>query len=910
MYVIKRNDKGVEEVSFNKIKNRHRNILQAEPKINIDPTLTAQLTIKYMHNMIKTSELDKITSEVAETMKIIKSIEYSDFAARLYHDNLNKESPKTFMGSINEIYKSKEMMYVNNINETLNLMKTIIGTIKSSDKDKLINIINTCGWFKFYKKELIDNINSFDNDVVITSVKNNIYNEYIEEMIQSIKEINNIDHVYYDFIVKNIEKIEEHIEKYANISLIKDKYDLFGLKTFENMYLKKNKGQLIDKTCYCYMRTAIHCFYPDINKVLNYFDKLNDHKVSHATPTYINSLLRYSQTISCIKTMADDNTKSIMHTAYNKALLSKYGYGISYATTNIRSSGSVIKSSGGLSNGLYPQLLIDQAIVSCFNQSGTRPGSISSDIDDYHGDIMTILDAKRPTSTLDKLKRMNLSINMHRLFYRRIIKDKKWSLFSPSVAKGLNKLHGKEFEELYKYYEKQGLFCKQVSARDLANLILLTRIETGEPYICNIDEANDKSNHINVGVCAGTNLCIEIMQYFNSSMYANCVLGAINYNDKHYFNNDYLNSIKWFNLVNRNDTHLIDDLTFARNVIKYDLIKESSSSITFALNNCIERNFYPVPEAELGAKRFRSLGIGGQGLANLFAKLRIPFTSRKARLINRYLSEVKYHGFITATCDEVEINGKDKYYYYEGSPFSKGILQYHMWNAKPEYYDEKTWDVQIKRIKTTGCYNSQGTANMPTATTSQIVGNVEGHEPYMSNIFIRGTKYGTFVVVNKYMIQHFKELGLWNENMLMLIEKDNGSVQNIKNIPQHIKDIYLTVYEMKQKDLMEMSRDRAYFVDQAESLNLYFSPDKDIEDIKERRLDLSNKIMAAMIYSYELKIKTGCYYTRTEIDEKTRFRINDIKDHSIEEKNIEIDIGKVKDPYEEEDEGCGIACKL
>jgi ribonucleoside-diphosphate reductase alpha chain len=900
MQVIKRNGQ-IEKVSFDKVLERHAKIVNEEPKINVDPVLTSQQTISYMKNNIKTSDLDVDAAFIAESKKL-SDPEYEKFAARLYHSNMYKSTPSSFTKSIELICRTHEKLYVDTIHNVISQVNELFNGMLQEDIDRLVNDINESKLLRYLKDDATRIVQAskvisevkfaalgdIEKDGIAADPSYNVYKNIVSELFKVIPSIQTIGVPYFNFIAEHANEINQFITDNASYSKMKDRYNLFALKTFEHMYLKKDiNGNLIDRIAYCYMRIAIFCFAPNMELVKEYFKLMLDKKISHATPMFVRACYVRAQTISCIKTMADDNIESIMHNVYNMSKLSASGYGISCSKTNIRSNGAIIKSSLGKSKGIYPQMLIDSKLLACWDQGGHRPGAICENVDDIHPDIQMILASKRPNAPIETLGKRNISINVHDMLYKRAKEDKNFTLFSPHKAVGLNKLHGKRFEAMYEKYEKMGYGEKTLKARDLINEITITRMESGEPYITNIDQVNMKSNHINIGVCSGSNLCNEVMQYYDSTMYANCILGCCNYNCDEYFNDIGY----WYDEKNKELT----PEEYVRQIIKWEDIAASSYWLTRALNNSLDRNYFPIPEAEKGAMLLRSLGIGGQGLANVYARLRLPFTSNNpySKLINKYFAEAKYYGFMEATCDAVSIEGQEPYHYFKGSPFSKGILQFHMWNVKPELFD---WTNLIERVKL-GTRNSQGTANMPTATTSQINNNVEAHEPFMSNIYRRVTKYGSYIILNNYMIQHLKEAGYWSPDMLTKIEAANGSIQGFTDIPQWIREIYKTVFEIKQMDLMRLSADRGPYVDQGESLNLYFTANPRCKTEEEKVVDVSNNITKCMFYSYELGLKTACYYTRVEVEK--RYRLETLASTNNDKKKQRSEC----------DEGCE-SCKL
>lgn len=873
-YVIKR-DGNHQEVHFDAILIRHKEIINDEPVlVDVNPVNTAKDIIQNIRPGISTSELDTMAAFDAESKKL-DVLGNHKFAGRLYLSNLYKNSPSTFSESTRLIFKHQERQYYKKIVEILDLLSMLKMALHKNDKTELINKISSCVLFKFYKSKLvwrINNIIAMETYPTIPIVF--LYKKLIGDIHILVDDMVNIDPIYYNWIMDNKDTLNNHVSIHGSYAKLKDQYAMFGIDTYDKIYFKHGKnGRLLDRIPYVLMRIAVHCHSPNMNKVIECFDLLNTRQINFATPMYIRACYVKAQTISCIKTIADDNIESIMKCVYNKSLLSKFGYGMSYIATPIRSAKSIIKSSGGESKGVHAQIMLDKYLTKCWDQGGSRAGAEVIDIDDYHADVPTLLVAKRKVSTLEPLDNLHLSLNLHQVFYDRMSKNEKWSFFSPDKAIGLNKVYGDDFTLLYKYYEDLGYSNAVKNARDVYNECVLTRINSGEPYIINIDQVNKKSNHINIGIVSGSNLCAEVMQVTLPDMYANCILGSINYNNPLYINWDAVNKYRvedWGTGMSD-----VDAMKIAREIINYTPIVDASSVLTFSLNNSLERNYYPVPEAERGARLLRSLGIGAHGFANLLAKLRLPFTTENpiTKYVNRFLAEAKYYGFIRATCDEVELNGKQSYHYFEGSPFSKGILQFHMWGVEPQLYSKEQWAAQIERVKR-GTYNSQGTANMPTATMSQINDNIEAHESFSSNIFKRITKHGSWTIINFDMIDHLKSLGLWNGDTIHEIERNNGSIQDIKMIPNYVKNIYKTIYEIKQKQVMLMAADRGAYVDQSESTNLHFKASNISAPIDDQIQEISDNIVRATIFSNEIGLKTSCYYTRLDIPDNYRYRVN------------------------------------
>ena len=632
-----------------------------------------------------------------------------------------------------------------------------------------------------------------------------------------------VNEEYYNFVMENKDVLNSMID-YKRDFL----YDVFGFKTLKNKYLLYNSEKILERPQHMHMRIAITVNFltKDLNEIANTYNLLSNHYYTHASPTIFNSGTKNKQLSSCfLMPVNDDSLNGIFKTISDFANISKYSGGVGISCSNIRCRNSPIDGTNGISNGIVPMIRVFNNTSLYIDQGGgKRKGSLALYLEPWHGDIFEFLELKKNTGANEERARdCFYGLWVPDLFMKRVKENGKWTLFCPNTIKEYGKqlydIYGEEFEEYYIKYEKLGIGIKQIDAMDLWKKIIISQIETGMPYMCYKDSVNKKSNQINVGVIRSSNLCTEIMEYSSPDQTAVCNLASIN-----------LSSI-------------VKD-----NEVDYKLLHSITKIVTKNLNSVIDINFYPVKESEKSNNENRPIGIGVQGLANLFIKLKLPFTSEKAREINKLIFETIYHASLEMSCEIAERDGK--YKNYTGSPIDNGLLQYDLWNVTPS--NLWNWDELKLKISTYGVRNSLLVALMPTATTSQMLGNYECIEPITSNIYVRRTSSGDFVNYNKYLAYDLIELGLWNKNIINKIISNKGSIKHIEEIPLHIKEIYKTVWEIKQKDLIDMAVDRAPFVCQSQSLNIHMLSPND------------SKISSMHFYSWEKGLKTGLYYLRTK----------------------------------------------
>jgi len=600
-------------------------------------------------------------------------------------------------------------------------------------------------------------------------------------------------------------------------------YDYFGFKTLERSYLLKLDGKVVERPQHMLMRVAVGIHFDDIDSVIETYNLLSERWFTHATPTLFNAGTPKAQLSSCfLLTMKDDSIEGIYDTLKQCAKISQSAGGIGLSVHDIRATGSYIKGTNGTSNGIIPMLKVFNDTARYVDQGGgKRKGAFAIYIEPWHADISDFLQLKKNHGKEEMRARdLFYALWIPDLFMKRVEAGEEWSLFCPNESPGLSDCYGAEFEALYEKYEREGKARKTIKAQELWFEILESQTETGTPYMLYKDHANRKSNQKNLGTIKSSNLCTEIIEYTSPDEVAVCNLASL--------------ALPKF-IINGKFDH--------------NKLKEVTKQITKNLNRIIDVNYYPVPEAEKSNMRHRPIGIGVQGLADTFIRLRMPFESEEAQRLNEDIHETIYFGAIEAS---MELAIKDgPYETWKGSPISEGIFQFDMWDVKPK---SNRWDWEEMRnlVKKNGVRNSLLVAPMPTASTSQILGNNECFEPYTSNIYTRRVLSGEFIVVNKHLLKDLVDLGLWNDKMKNKLIEANGSVQNIAEIPQNIKELYKTVWEISQKTIMDMSADRGAYICQSQSLNIH---------IKDPNF---GKLTSMHFYAWKKGLKTGMYYLRTK----------------------------------------------
>jgi ribonucleoside-diphosphate reductase alpha chain len=621
------------------------------------------------------------------------------------------------------------------------------------------------------------------------------------------------------------EIIDRHAEQ-LDSSIIYDRdynFDYFGFKTLEKSYLLRLDGQVAERPQHMYMRVAVGIHKEDIDAAIETYNLLSEGWFTHATPTLFNAGTPKPQMSSCfLLTMKEDSIEGIYDTLKQCAKISQSAGGIGLSIHSIRAKGSYIKGTNGTSNGIVPMLRVFNDTARYVDQGGgKRKGSFAIYLEPWHDDIFDFLELRKNHGKEDlRTRDLFLALWVSDLFMKRVESDAMWTLFCPNEAPGLPDCWGEKFEELYERYEREGRGRRVIRARDLWAKVIDAQIETGTPYILYKDAANSKSNQQNLGTIKSSNLCTEIIEYTAPDEIAVCNLASI----------------------------ALPKFVTEQKEFDHQRLFEVTYVATKNLNKIIDFNYYPVAEARYSNLRHRPIGLGVQGLADTFVKLRMPYDSDEAKRLNREVFETIYYAALTASKDLARENGA--YESFPGSPISKGVFQFDMWNVKPS--DRWEWDVLRDEIMKYGVRNSLLLAPMPTASTAQILGNNECFEPFTSNMYVRGVLSGTFPVVNKYLLHDLVSCGLWNDTMKNKIMAANGSVQSIPEIPDNLKAIYKTVWEIKQKDLIDMAADRGAFIDQSQSLNIF--------------IDQPNhaKMSSMHFYGWKKGLKTGMYYLRTK----------------------------------------------
>jgi len=827
-YVTKRSGKK-EVISFDKILNRIKKLGKNELEVNYT-SLTVKI-IDRLYPNIPTSMIDELTAQQCASLAT-KHPDYGILASRVLISNHQKNTDQNFFKITRQLFQFKD---VNDKPSPL-ISKKYFNVVKQNK-----TIIQ--GWF------------DYDRDFLL---------------------------------------------------------DYFGFKTLERAYLMRINKKIVERPQHMWMRVSVGIHGNDLKRVKETYDFLSQKYFTHATPTLFNAGTPRSQLSSCyLISMEDDSIAGIYSTLTDCALISKWAGGIGLHIHNVRSAGSHIRGTNGTSNGIVPMLRVFNGTARyCDQGGGKRKGSFAIYMEPWHGDIEDFLDMKKNHGDEEMRARdLFYALWIPDLFMKRVLENKKWTLMCPDKCPGLSDVYGDNFVKLYEKYEKEGRGNKVVDARKIWLKILDSQIETGTPYMLYKDHCNHKSNQKNLGTIKSSNLCCEIVEYSSPKETAVCNLASIGLSKfidppkpsyykydnikvysktnckwckktKELFDNngfeyeeinlDYDDKRKdFYNSVNNNENldnehkiisvpqiYLNDKRIGGYNEIvdilkptfNYELLHKITKIVTYNLNKVIDINFYPTPKTKLSNKRNRPIGIGVQGLADTFALMDLPFNSAESKQINKNIFETIYHAALESS---MEISIEDgSYDSFEGSPASKGILQFDMWDVKPS--DRYNWKSLKQKIKKYGLRNSLLVAPMPTASTSQILGNNECFEPFTSNIYVRRTLAGEFVMINKYLIRELIEINKWNDDVKNAIIKNNGSIQNIEQLSNKLKDKYKTVWEIPMKDIIDMSADRGAFICQSQSLNLW---------MKEPSY---NKLTSMHMYSWKKGLKTGLYYLRTK----------------------------------------------
>ncbi|MEY4646167.1 MAG: Ribonucleoside-diphosphate reductase [Bacteroidota bacterium] len=649
----------------------------------------------------------------------------------------------------------------------------------------------------------------------------------------------------YDIIKKNAVELDEAIIYDRDFG-----YDYFGFKTLEKSYLLKLDGAIAERPQHMLMRVAVGIHGADIAAAIHTYNLLSERWFTHATPTLFNAGTPKPQMSSCfLLTMQDDSIEGIYDTLKQTAKISQSAGGIGLSIHNIRATGSYIKGTNGTSNGIIPMLRVFNDTARYVDQGGgKRKGSFAIYLEPWHADVFDFLELKKNHGKEEMRARdLFYALWIPDLFMKRVESNEEWSLFCPHECPGLSDAYGEEFEALYHKYELEGKARATVKAQELWFKVLESQTETGTPYMLYKDHANNKSNQKNLGTIKSSNLCTEIMEYTSKDEVAVCNLA----------------SLALPKYVRTNE----------QGVAEFDHAKlyEVTKAATVNLNKIIDVNYYPVPEARNSNLRHRPIGLGVQGLADVFIMLRMPFESDAAKQLNKDIFETIYFASMEASMELAKVEGP--YSTWEGSPISKGIFQFDMWNVTPSS-GNWDWEKLRQQVVEHGVRNSLLVAPMPTASTSQILGNNECFEPYTSNIYARRVLSGEFAVVNKHLLKDLIKLNLWNESMKNKLISANGSVQNIPEIPQDLKELYKTVWEIKQKTILEMAADRGAYICQSQSLNIH------IQDVN------FGKLTSMHFHAWKLGLKTGMYYLRTKAAaDAIKFTIEKQAEVAIEQSN-------------------------
>ena len=634
----------------------------------------------------------------------------------------------------------------------------------------------------------------------------------------------------YEIIEANKEKIEEHIDFQRDHT-----YDYFGFKTLERSYLLKVDEKIVERPQTMLMRVSIGIHKKDLESAFETYDLMSQKWFTHATPTLFNSGTPKPQMSSCfLLAMRDDSIEGIFETLQQCAVISKNAGGIGLAVHCIRSTSSYIRGTNGHSNGLVPMLRVFNDTARYVDQGGgKRKGAFAIYLEPWHADIYDFLNLRKNHGKEEQRARdLFYALWVCDLFMKRVQDDGDWTLFCPNECPRLYETWGKEFEEIYTTYEKEGKGRKTVKAQHLWNAILESQIETGVPYMLYKDHANGKSNQQNLGTIKSSNLCTEIIEYTDKDQVAVCNLASISL-----------------------PRYVTEDGEY-----DFEKLHSVTRTITRNLNRVIDANFYPVPEAEYSNFRNRPIGIGVQGLADAFQKMKIPFEDERANDLNKKIFETIYHAAVTMSLDLAKEEGP--YETFKGSPISEGKFQFDLWNVKP-YTDRYDWDALREEVKTHGIRNSLLVAPMPTASTSQVLGNNESFEPYTSNIYTRRVLAGEFICVNQHLVRDLIKAGLWTWEVKNALMGSNGSLQDVSGIPDDLKKLYKTVWEIPQKTLLNLAIERAPYICQSQSLNVFMGE------------PTFAKMSSMHFYAWKNGLKTGSYYLRTQAAaDSIKFTVN------------------------------------
>merc|ERR1719266_2569723 len=667
-----------------------------------------------------------------------------------------------------------------------------------------------------------------------------------------------ISEQHYKIIMANADRLNSAIVSNRDFN-----YQYFGFKTLERSYLLKIDGKVVERPQHMLMRVSVGIHGEDIDGAIETYNMMSEKLFTHASPTLFNAATPRPQLSSCfLLTMSGDSIEDIYDTLKQTALISKSAGGIGLNVHCIRATGSYIAGTNGTSNGLVPMLRVFNNTARYVDQGGNkRPGAFAIYLEPWHADVFEFLDLRKNHGKEEiRARDLFYALWIPDLFMKRVEEDGMWSLMCPHICPGLSDCWGEKFEELYTRYETEGKFMKQVKAQQLWYAIIESQIETGTPYMLYKDACNRKSNQQNLGTIKCSNLCTEIVEYSAPDEVAVCNLASIAVNQ----------------FVKTDSSKPAYD---------FERLKEVTKVVTKNLNKIIDVNFYPVEEAKKSNMRHRPIGIGIQGLADAFILMRFPFESEDAQLLNKQIFETIYYGAMEASCELAEVHGP--YETYEGCPVQKGLFQYDMWDVKPTPLHD--WAALKAKVKKHGIRNSLLLAPMPTASTAQILGNNEGIEAYTSNIYSRRVLSGEFQIVNQHLLRDLTEQDLWDDDMKNQMIANNGSIQNIEGIPDDLKALYKTVWEISQKTVLNMAADRGAFIDQSQSLNVHMAEAN------------MAKLSSMHFHGWQIGLKTGMYYLRTKASasaiqftvDKTKLKIT--KSTKTEEEEVTSEVDKEKE---------------
>ena len=664
--------------------------------------------------------------------------------------------------------------------------------------------------------------------IAISNLHKKTKKSFSETMTDLYEYVNPITNKQAPLLADDIYEIIQEHKEVLDSTIIYDRdfgYDYFGFKTLERSYLLRLDGQIAERPQHMLMRVSIGIHKDDIEAAIETYEMMSKKYFTHATPTLFNAGTPKPQMSSCfLLTMKGDSIDGIYDTLKQCSKISQSAGGIGLSIHDIRAKGSYIRGTNGTSNGIVPMLRVFNDTARYVDQGGgKRKGSFAIYLEPWHADVFDFLDLRKNHGK-EEMRARDLFYAMWTpdLFMERVEANGEWTLMCPNECPGLADAYGDKFRELYEKYEADGKGRKTIKARELWEKIVESQIETGTPYMLYKDACNEKSNQKNLGTIRSSNLCTEIIEYTAPDEVAVCNLASI--------------ALPMF----------VENGKF-----DHDKLYEVTYKVTKNLNVVIDRNYYPVPEARNSNMRHRPVGLGVQGLADTFIQLRLPFTSPEAKQLNKDIFETIYFASLKASKDLAKVDGA--YETFEGSPISQGKFQFDLWGVEAKELSGRwDWDELREEIKESGVRNSLLLAPMPTASTSQILGNNECFEPYTSNIYTRRVLSGEFIIVNKHLLKDLVKLGLWNDELKNEILRTNGSIQNIDIIPQNIKDLYKTVWELSMRDIIDMAGERGMFIDQSQSLNLF---------VENANL---GKLTSMHFYAWKQGLKTGMYYLRTK----------------------------------------------